>query len=1776
MRRTLIPTALSLIALCFATHPAAAQTLPARTADESPVTVERINAARWRVSAENAEPRVLPPVGDPLRSRVLMPGYGDRVAYGHPVLPVHVLNFGLPPGAELRVRVLSRSDESFPAELTALGQAPATEPLPLVEILPVVTREGLRIGGVRIHPARHDAGTGTLEWTRAFALEISITGGTAGMTVENGAVLTGLVNSADAAAWRLPRPLARRSATRFRAGERLLKIRTAAEGMHRLTYEDAVAAGFDPAGVDPRRFRLLLLGEEQPISVSGEEDGSFDPGDAVTFYAPRNRGDDGGYFDEWMLDNVLLLAWGGEDGWRRGAEDVSPAAHPGAQPLTHFPLQLHLEEDHIYHRGDREYLDMLVTDRVPGEAWVWGYLLKKDTIVTRFDLPAEVSGEGVVRVRARGASVDTSLMRVSLNGTAIGEIRVPPYVVIEPEFSLPPALLRGAGNVLRVENVGLVQCPPENPACSIERFYMDWMQVRLATDISTVSASRTLDARVRVPGFTVPPEYRINTLATGGTLAGINLRTGARLEGIALSGGRAELALDSSGMYHLYAPSAAETPGSVELITMQGYSDAPRQVDYIVVTHRNFMAQAQRLADYRAQADGYSTVVADVEDLYNEFNHGHKDPIAIRRFVRHLWENGPAPKPRFLTILGDASWDPHGRMESSTKTDFVPAFGNPVSDNYYVNFDDEEFDPWPSLAVGRIPAETPASADAVIDKIIAYETAPPQPWDNRFLFSVGGENSFERDVLLRPYVDVLINRWVTPNCIEPRLILKRTLDLVSYDDLDTLIHEVNRGVSWFYFAGHGGTRVIDVGIERPDIFDNEDKYLFFATMSCNTAHFAEPFETGLNERFVISPRNGAVAAYGTSGLGLIDLDFFVSDGMFRALIDSSIRNYGELSMLGKRQLIMRKGAGDAGVQHTVHQLCILGDPATKVPLARTPELAVRPEGIRTAPEILTEQTQTAIFTTLSNYGLCVPDSIDVALTVSAGGTTVFSAQRRIPPLRVDTLLEWTYDFSGVDGQVEIAVEIDVGNRIAERDETNNRAVLNVNVLPRGITQIFPLDRAVISRNAGEGEFLVANPSYVPGEDFNPRMEIEYAADASFTAGVLRMDSEPGPVYTAFAFDPAALDGVYYWRARMVTDAGAERWSGTRSFTIGTDAVGDERWQQSDAPQFAATPQEALDTAPGGGLQLGRRPLLLEAFSGGFNGPLKQAVLRVDGVEYRAAPVDSSRGFNCAVVEPVFGDVVDVRLFDTYQGRDVAAEMTDFLRGIPADHILLAAVQDDANGYPPSSIDGTNITPELRQELERFGARMIDSVGFRDSWAMIGSRAAPQVAQDQHYVLGTVILRDTLTVEAREGRFTTPVIGPANNIMSVQWNGDPGNDSAAVDLRVHALLGDRDTLIAAFEDVPPGQTATLPPSLPLPSAFLRVEGVLRDASGMESPVVRSLRVEYVSRYPEVGVTSQVVASAPDSLLEGEPLTVTAKVYNAGRAQADGLTVRLGIPGTQTAIERALPPLDPDRSEPAEMEFELPTAGLSGAPNFELTIDAANTGTEYYRANNVYSRSFRVGRDLAAPDLRVLFDGVQIADNDFVSPRPVIEIALQDASPLPVTDTSAVQLFLDGRRVWLMSDPNVNYTTGSGDEKVLVEYTPELSDGIHFLAVSGRDASGNAADTIPYQVRFNVSSEQRLDQVIPYPSPTQGPMDFTFRVTGAEPPERARIKLYTVAGRLIGELEANPLDLRIGFNRIAWNGRDADGDALANGVYFYKLIVAQGGEQTEFVGRFAVLR
>jgi hypothetical protein len=133
---------------------------------------------------------------------------------------------------------------------------------------------------------------------------------------------------------------------------------------------------------------------------------------------------------------------------------------------------------------------------------------------------------------------------------------------------------------------------------------------------------------------------------------------------------------------------------------------------------------------------------------------------------------------------------------------------------------------------------------------------------------------------------------------------------------------------------------------------------------------------------------------------------------------------------------------------------------------------------------------------------------------------------------------------------------------------------------------------------------------------------------------------------------------------------------------------------------------------------------------------------------------------------------------------------------------------------------------------------------------------------------------------------------------------------------------------------------------------------------------------------------------------------------------------------------------------------------------------------------------------------------------------------------------------------------------------------MSPGRNTVRVRAWDTYNNASTAETF---FDVAStdQLRISDVFNYPNPFAGATDFTFR-QNLLAPLNVTVRIYTLAGRLIQSIDAATAGDP--FIRIPWDGRDRDGDVLANGAYLYKLIVktADGRFTSEVLGRMAVLK
>ncbi|HWP82083.1 MAG TPA: type IX secretion system sortase PorU [Bacteroidota bacterium] len=217
------------------------------------------------------------------------------------------------------------------------------------------------------------------------------------------------------------------------------------------------------------------------------------------------------------------------------------------------------------------------------------------------------------------------------------------------------------------------------------------------------------------------------------------------------------------------------------------------------------------------------------------------------------------------------------------------------------------------------------------------------------------------------------------------------------------------------------------------------------------------------------------------------------------------------------------------------------------------------------------------------------------------------------------------------------------------------------------------------------------------------------------------------------------------------------------------------------------------------------------------------------------------------------------------------------------------------------------------------------------------------------------------------------------------------------------------------------------------------------------------------------------------------------------------------------------------------------------------------------------------DSVGPSIQVFLDDYQFRPGDVVKPDAVLIVDLTDESGIN-TSVAGVGHRLEARienlnRTFDLSEfYRSNLDTYQGGQ---VRYPISgLPEGRHTMLVKAWDIHNNSASVETF-FEVRVGSALSLVNVMNIPNPFSRTTMFTFQRPSTEPIE-VEVKIYTLSGRLIQILQSGNSTDR--FVQIPWDGRDRDGNEIANGVYFYKVIAKSllEGRSAEAIGKLAVVR
>jgi len=288
--------------------------------------------------------------------------------------------------------------------------------------------------------------------------------------------------------------------------------------------------------------------------------------------------------------------------------------------------------------------------------------------------------------------------------------------------------------------------------------------------------------------------------------------------------------------------------------------------------------------------------------------------------------------------VGDGSFDPRRYRPDSPPT-FIPPYladvdpwaGETGADNRYVCVDGG--DALPDLLLGRLPVQTLAEAQTVVDKIVRYEAEPfPGGWNAQVLLvaddaDAAGDFGISSDTHAAAHV-------TAPFTVTRRYCAGShpSVSDCSSGEADPLhnglLSDWNGGALLVQFTGHSSWQqwAAERFFHLDDLpaLHNDRRLPVVVEMTCFTGAFHRP-EPTLDEELVALPGGGVVAAWGPTGLGVGTGHDHLSDGFFQAVFDGGAQTVGEATLAGKLAL-----AASGHNLDLLDTFTLLGDPALRL------------------------------------------------------------------------------------------------------------------------------------------------------------------------------------------------------------------------------------------------------------------------------------------------------------------------------------------------------------------------------------------------------------------------------------------------------------------------------------------------------------------------------------------------------------------------------------------------------------------------------------------------------------------------------------------------------------------------------------------------------------------------------------------------------------------------------------------------------------------------------
>lgn len=672
-------------------------------------------------------------------------------------------------------------------------------------------------------------------------------------------------------------------------------------GIYRLDKSFLTSLGI-PENTDPRTIKIyghggqmMPLGNadnhhfdlpEIAIRSFGEEDGVMNDGDYFLFYGVGNKGwseQNGSHLNLYSTETYYYITYGGNAGKRMQAL-TEPSA---AATVTYTTF-----DERAFHEQDLTNVAKL------SRRWVGEYFAgsgSQNFILNTQQADTSEPATLTAKVVA-SAAVETSF-RFSLNGSQIGNQTIGPK---STNYSARETTFTEQININGAETSVSLQY--QNGGVPTSVGYLDYIAIDYKKKLQGYGKQfgfsvKDASSQIGVAQYQLSNAQDINEVWDVTDIYNPQYLTNNQ------SNFSFKSALGEVKKFHTLSSGDVYQPvilpnSRVANQNLKGTIFNDGDVDYLIITHQNLLNEANRLAQFHKNNNNLNVKVVPVHLIYEEFSSGKQDIVAIRNFIRYVYQNAsnPANRLRFVNLFGDASYDYLDRVENNTN--IVPVFHAVqntnanvfnyndwscfMTDDFYALMDDEEgyitgqnysgID----IAVGRIPVSNTVDASAVVNKIIQYHSVENTGrWKNQYI-ALADDVDSTSDISLQESLEVMasdleqaqpyinFNKIYTDSYQQQVASGGPRYPQAKKDFLDAF----DAGALMVNYLGHGnelglaGERLL----EPSDIgkMNNQNKYPLFAILTCEFTRFDNPENVSGGELLLLKRNAGVMGLLATT------------------------------------------------------------------------------------------------------------------------------------------------------------------------------------------------------------------------------------------------------------------------------------------------------------------------------------------------------------------------------------------------------------------------------------------------------------------------------------------------------------------------------------------------------------------------------------------------------------------------------------------------------------------------------------------------------------------------------------------------------------------------------------------------------------------------------------------------------------------------------------------------------------------------------------------------